>query len=121
MCEPRFAFAAAHWGSGAVVCLATEHRSGPVVEQQFGLFDTWTQADDFASHLNEGLDLTSHDVQEIVTSSILARSEVLRTIDTRSSFWNLAPVIVAALHIREKNGGDDGTRTRGLCRDRAAF
>jgi hypothetical protein len=21
----------------------------------------------------------------------------------------------------EKNGGDDGTRTRGLCRDRAAF
>ena len=22
---------------------------------------------------------------------------------------------------KEKNGGDDGTRTRGLCRDRAAF
>jgi hypothetical protein len=21
----------------------------------------------------------------------------------------------------QKNGGDDGTRTRGLCRDRAAF
>jgi len=24
-------------------------------------------------------------------------------------------------HVIEKNGGDDGTRTRGLCRDRAAF
>jgi hypothetical protein len=23
--------------------------------------------------------------------------------------------------VLEKNGGDDGTRTRGLCRDRAAF
>jgi hypothetical protein len=25
------------------------------------------------------------------------------------------------LQVLEKNGGDDGTRTRGLCRDRAAF
>ena len=25
------------------------------------------------------------------------------------------------LQVPEKNGGDDGTRTRGLCRDRAAF
>ncbi len=25
------------------------------------------------------------------------------------------------LEVYEKNGGDDGTRTRGLCRDRAAF
>ena len=24
-------------------------------------------------------------------------------------------------NLLEKNGGDDGTRTRGLCRDRAAF
>ena len=26
-----------------------------------------------------------------------------------------------AFQLTEKNGGDDGTRTRGLCRDRAAF
>ena len=26
-----------------------------------------------------------------------------------------------SLQISEKNGGDDGTRTRDLCRDRAAF
>ncbi len=28
---------------------------------------------------------------------------------------------ILALQPIEKNGGDDGTRTRGLCRDRAAF
>ena len=28
---------------------------------------------------------------------------------------------VPSLEVLEKNGGDDGTRTRGLCRDRAAF
>jgi hypothetical protein len=26
-----------------------------------------------------------------------------------------------SFQLTEKNGGDDGTRTRGLCRDRAAF
>jgi hypothetical protein len=26
-----------------------------------------------------------------------------------------------SLQVFERNGGDDGTRTRGLCRDRAAF
>ena len=33
------------------------------------------------------------------------------------------PVEAAILssQVTEKNGGDDGTRTRGLCRDRAAF
>jgi len=29
--------------------------------------------------------------------------------------------IANSLQVLEKNGGDDGTRTRGLCRDRAAF
>ena len=28
---------------------------------------------------------------------------------------------IPSLQIAERNGGDDGTRTRGLCRDRAAF
>src|SRR5581483_449059 len=28
---------------------------------------------------------------------------------------------IRSAQITEKNGGDDGTRTRGLCRDRAAF
>jgi hypothetical protein len=28
---------------------------------------------------------------------------------------------ILSVQLLEKNGGDDGTRTRGLCRDRAAF
>jgi hypothetical protein len=32
--------------------------------------------------------------------------------------WSFSP---DSLQTHEKNGGDDGTRTRGLCRDRAAF
>jgi hypothetical protein len=32
-----------------------------------------------------------------------------------------ADVAILSSQISEKNGGDDGTRTRGLCRDRAAF
>jgi hypothetical protein len=28
---------------------------------------------------------------------------------------------IPLLQVDEKNGGDDGTRTRDLCRDRAAF
>ena len=30
-------------------------------------------------------------------------------------------VLAKLSYVIEKNGGDDGTRTRGLCRDRAAF
>jgi Phage integrase family len=36
--------------------------------------------------------------------------------DTRSP-----EVAISSSQVVEKNGGDDGTRTRGLCRDRAAF
>ena len=36
--------------------------------------------------------------------------------DTKSVQETILP-----LQVLEKNGGDDGTRTRGLCRDRAAF
>ena len=28
---------------------------------------------------------------------------------------------ILSAQLIQKNGGDDGTRTRGLCRDRAAF
>jgi integrase len=40
--------------------------------------------------------------------------------DTRNDTNSLERAILCAQPI-EKNGGDDGTRTRGLCRDRAAF
>lgn len=69
----RFAFTAQFWGNGAVVCRAVEDRPGPIVEQQFGEFPSWTQAHAFASKLNEGLYLDPLDVRHIVTSSLLAR------------------------------------------------
>jgi hypothetical protein len=76
--EPRFAFTAKFWGNDAVVCRAVEDRPGPVVEQQFGQFPTWTQANSCASKLNEGLGLDPLDVRQIVTSSFLATACVLQ-------------------------------------------
>jgi hypothetical protein len=40
--------------------------------------------------------------------------------DTKND-TNSAKAPIPSLQVIEKNGGDDGTRTRGLCRDRAAF
>jgi len=44
------------------------------VVQEFGSFTTWTQANFFAAHLNEGLDLDRAETRQIVTSSELLRS-----------------------------------------------
>jgi len=60
------------------VCRAVEDRPGPVVEQQFGKFSTWTQANTCADKLNEGLGLDPFDVRQIVTSSFLATACVLQ-------------------------------------------
>ena len=75
--DARFAFTAQYWGNGAVVCRAIEHRPGPVVEPQFGEFPTWTQAQNFATKLNDGLDLDPLEVRQIVTSSFLATAAVI--------------------------------------------
>ena len=77
--EARFAFTAQFWGNGAVVCRAVENRPEPVVEQQFGQFPTWTQANTCASKLNEGLGLDPLDVRQIVTSSFLATACIIQT------------------------------------------
>ena len=76
--QPRIAFTAQSWGNGAVVCRAVEDRPGPVIEQQFGEFRTWTQAHSFATKLNEGLDLDPLQVRQIVTSSLLASACVVQ-------------------------------------------
>src|SRR5437667_4442 len=55
--QGRFAFTAKYWGDAAVVCRATEHRPGPSVQQEFGKFATWTQANAFATQLNECLEI----------------------------------------------------------------
>jgi len=76
--QGRFAFMAKYWGDTAVVCRATEGHPGPVVEQQFGQFKTWTQANYFASRLNEGLEIHHHQAEQIITSSTLEASYLLR-------------------------------------------
>lgn len=77
MQETRFAFAAEYWGEGAVVCLAREDCPGPIVDQQFGVFDSWTHASAFANKLNEGLEISPADALQIVTSARLARTDLL--------------------------------------------
>lgn len=69
--QERLAFTASFWGQAAVVCRAVDGRPGPLVDQEFGPFETWTQANAFATRLNEGLDLDSTEAQQIVISSIL--------------------------------------------------
>ncbi len=90
--EPRFAFTAQYWGSGGVVCRAVEDRPGPIVEQQFGQFPTWTQANACAGKLNEGLGLDFCDVRQIVTSSFLATACVLQAAIATNRSWINSPV-----------------------------
>jgi hypothetical protein len=75
--QDRFAFTAKPWGNAAVVCRATEDCPGPIVDHEFGIFGTWTQAHSFATRLNEGLDLDPLEARQIITSSFLCTSELL--------------------------------------------
>ena|SRR5215472_4932359 len=94
--EPRFAFTAQFWGDGATVCRAFEDRPGPVVEQQFGEFSTWTQAQNFAAKLNEGLDLDPLTARHIVTSSILATACIVQESLNTTSSWTSSKIEMAA-------------------------
>jgi hypothetical protein len=79
--QDRFAFTAKYWGDAAVVCRAVEGRPGPVVDQEFGEFETWTQANAFATRLNEGLEINPAEAEQIITSAVLRASELLREAD----------------------------------------
>ena len=100
--DVRFAFTAQFWGDRAVVCRAVEGRPGPVVEQQFGEFPTWTQAHNCACKLNEGLDLDPLEVRQIVTSSLLATARVVQeALNSRRAWHDSAAVIqVRATQLR---------------------
>jgi hypothetical protein len=78
----KLAFTASFWGNSAVVCHATEDRPGPVVNQEFGRFETWTQASTFAAGLNAGLDLDSAEVAQIVTSAFLRSNALLNSVSS---------------------------------------
>jgi hypothetical protein len=83
--QDRFAFTAKYWGETAVVCRATEEHPGPVVDQEFGRFQTWTQANAFAARLNEGLKIDAIEAERIVTDSILDTRDLLGAIDSRNA------------------------------------
>jgi len=76
----RFAFAAQYWDDFAVVCRAVENCPGPVVEPQFGLFDTWTAANAFASRLNEGLDISPAVARELLSACLLRRDALVHSL-----------------------------------------
>jgi hypothetical protein len=69
-----------------------EDSPGPIVDQQFGLFETWTQANAFAAKLNEGLDVTQIEVIQIVSSSLLATASVLHAVAGSDRSWDRSPV-----------------------------
>jgi hypothetical protein len=76
----RFAFAAQYWDDFAVVCRAVENCPGPVVEPQFGLFDTWTAANAFADSLNQGLDISAAEAREILSACLLRRDSLVHSL-----------------------------------------
>ncbi|HEY6269778.1 MAG TPA: hypothetical protein VIX11_15875 [Candidatus Acidoferrum sp.] len=76
--QERIAFTAKYWGDKAVVCRSSEDCPGPAVDQEFGEFETWTQANAFAGRLNEGLEIPPAEAEQIITSSILRTSGLLR-------------------------------------------
>ena len=94
--QGRIAFTAGLWGDAAVVCRAVEGQPGPVVDPQFGVFDTWTHANDFAANLNHGLDVDPLEARQIVTSAILARAHLLQATGCLDIVCTDAPVLIVA-------------------------
>ncbi len=74
----KLAFTARVWGDGAVICRAEEGRPGPVIDQEFGYFETWTRANTFANELNQGLELDPAEVHEIITDSSIRTTDLLQ-------------------------------------------
>jgi len=67
----RIAFTAGMPGESVAVYRATEGHPGLLIDPEFGYFETWTQANEFARRLNEGLGLTATDANYIVFGAIL--------------------------------------------------
>jgi hypothetical protein len=67
----RFAFTAVMTEDGAVVARVLERTYG-IWPQQYGCFETWTQAQEFATVLNESYGIDAVEAQHIVISSSLA-------------------------------------------------
>ena len=58
---------------GAVIARVVEETHGIWPQQEYGCFETWTQAQEFATVLNESYGIDAIEVRHIV-SSLAARS-----------------------------------------------
>ena len=68
----RFAFTAVVTDNGAVVARVLEKTYGSSPQQEYGRFETWTQAQEFATVLNESYGIDAVEAQHIIISSSLA-------------------------------------------------
>ena len=68
----RFAFTAVMTEDGAVVARVLEGTYGIWPQQQYGCFETWTEAQEFATVLNQSYGIDAVEAQHIVISSRLA-------------------------------------------------
>jgi hypothetical protein len=68
----RFAFTAVMTENGAVVALVLEQTNGIWPQQEYGCFETWTRAQEFATVLNQSYGIDMVEAQQIVISSSLA-------------------------------------------------
>jgi hypothetical protein len=100
LAENRLAFTAAYWGQQAVVCRALENRPGPAVDQEFGEFASWTEANSFATKLNEGLDLSPEDTRQIINSALLASPRWGFDLPNRVAAWSFSPISAEAERLR---------------------
>jgi hypothetical protein len=68
----RSAFAAVATEDGAAVVRVFKDTSGAWPQKEYGRFETWTQAQDFASMLNQSCGIDPIEAQHIVVSASLA-------------------------------------------------
>jgi len=68
----RFAFTAVITGTGARVVRVVADTSGFCPQEEYGCFETWTEAQDFATVLNQRCGIEPMEAQYIVVSARLA-------------------------------------------------
>lgn len=68
----RFAFTAVITGTGARVVRVVADTSGFCPQEEYGCFETWTEAQDFATVLNQRCGIEPMEAQYIVVSASLA-------------------------------------------------
>lgn len=76
--ERRSAFVAVTTTDGSFVARVLEGTSGAWAQEQYGCFETWTQAQGFAAMLNERHGIDSMEANHIIVSASLASAKSRR-------------------------------------------